>query len=166
MRSKAAVATAGPRGVTPSATHHAGLGPHATRHVKLDDMPWEKTKFPGVEAKTLYIDKSNGHVTVYLKMAPGATLPDHEHVLTEQTFVLEGRLVDKEGPEAGLECGPGEFVWRPAGSRHAAWTPEGGLMLAIFQMPNKFYEPDGSVKDMLDQDWEATWRDALWEDPT
>ena len=43
-------------------------------------------------------------------------------------------LVDKDGPEKGLSCGPGEFVWRPAGSRHSAWTPEGGLMIAIFQI--------------------------------
>jgi len=46
-------------------------------------------------------------------------LPDHEHVLIEQTYVLEGSLVDKEGPDAGIEVGAGEFVWRPAGSRQA-----------------------------------------------
>ena len=73
-----------------------------------------------------------------MRFAPGAVLPDHEHVKIEQTYVLEGKLVDKEGPAAGLEVGPGEFVWREAGSRHVAWTPEGGLMLAMFQVPNKF----------------------------
>ena len=50
-------------------------------------------------------------------------LPDHEHVLIEQTYVLEGSLVDKAGPDAGLWVGPGEFVWRPAGSRHEAGRP-------------------------------------------
>ena len=40
--------------------------------------------------------------------------------------------------------GPGEFVWREAGTRHVAWTPAGGLMLAdVFQVPNKFFEADG-----------------------
>ena len=63
-----------------------------------------------------------------MRMEPGAVLPDHEHVLIEQTYVLEGSLVDKEGPDAGTEVGPGEFVWRPAGSRHVAWSPKGGTV--------------------------------------
>ena len=41
----------------------------------------------------------------------------------------------------------GNFVWRDAGSRHSAWAPDGGLMLAMFQIPNKFYEQDGRVTD-------------------
>ena len=37
-----------------------------------------------------------------MRLAPGAVLPDHEHVKIEQTYMLEGKLVDKEGPMAGL----------------------------------------------------------------
>jgi anti-sigma factor ChrR (cupin superfamily) len=145
-------------GVTPNATNHQALGPLASRYVHVHDLPWEKTMFPGVETKTLYLDKERGILTVLLKMAPGAVLPDHEHVLVEQTYMLEGRLVDKEGPDEGGAIGPGEFVWRPAGSRHAAWTPEGGLMIAIFQLPNKFYLEGGSVVDVLGQDWDSKWK--------
>lgn len=146
-----------PMPVTPNAPDHAGLGPLASRVVTVDDLPWEKTKFPGVETKTLVVDRATGLLTALLRMAPGAVLPDHEHAKIEQTYVLEGRLVDKEGPEAGLEVGPGQFVWRPAGSRHAAWTPGGGLMLAIFQVPNRFFEEDGRTEDMLGQDWQGAW---------
>ena len=92
-----------------------------------------------------------------MRFAPGATLPDHEHVKIEQTYVLEGKLVDKEGPAAGLTVGPGEFVWREAGSRHVAWTPEGGLMLAMFQVPNKFFERDGRITDISGADWDELW---------
>ena len=74
-------------------------------------------------------DKELGVVTALMKFAPGAVLPDHEHVKIEQTYVLEGKLVDKEGPAKDLTVGPGEFVWREAGSRHVACTPEGGLSL-------------------------------------
>jgi len=84
-------------------------------------------------------------------------LPDHEHVNIEQTTFLEGRLVDKEGPAKGIEARAGEFVWREPGSRHVAWCPEGGLMLAIFQVPNKFFEADGRVVDAAGQDWDETW---------
>ena len=84
-------------------------------------------------------------------------MPDHEHVKIEQTWMLEGRLVDKEGPAEGLVVISGEFVWREAGSRHVAWTPDGGLMIAIFQVPNKFYERDGRVTDISGADWDSVW---------
>jgi anti-sigma factor ChrR (cupin superfamily) len=96
-------------------------------------------------------------MTALMRFAPGAVLPDHEHVKIEQTYVLEGRLVDKEGPAAGLDVGPGEFVWREAGSRHVAWYPDGGLMLAIFQVPNKFFEADGRVTDPTGKLWGDLW---------
>ena len=125
--------------------------------VRPADMEWQKTRFPGCEAKTLLFDTATGLVTALMRFSPGAVLPDHEHVKIEQTYVLEGRLVDQEGPDTGLTVGPGEFVWRPAGSRHVAVAPEGGLMLAIFQIPNKFYERDGRVTDATGQDWERVW---------
>jgi anti-sigma factor ChrR (cupin superfamily) len=96
-------------------------------------------------------------MTALMRFAPGAVLPDHEHVNIEQTYVLEGHLVDKEGPAKGIEAKAGEFVWREPGSRHVAWCPEGGLMLAIFQVPNKFFEADGRVVDAAGQDWDETW---------
>jgi anti-sigma factor ChrR (cupin superfamily) len=128
--------------------------------VRPADMEWQKTRFPGCEVKTLLFDAESGLVTALMRFAPGAILPDHEHVKVEQTYVLEGKLVDKEGPAAGLEVNPGEFVWREPGSRHVAWTPEGGLMLAMFQIPNKFYERDGRVTDLGGQDWEDVWGHA------
>jgi anti-sigma factor ChrR (cupin superfamily) len=129
--------------------------------VRPADMDWQKTRFPGCEAKTLLFDKQTGVVTALMRFAPGAILPDHEHAKIEQTYVLEGRLVDKEGPAAGLDVGPGEFVWREPGSRHVAWCPEGGLMLAMFQIPNKFYERDGRVTDANGQNWETVWGEML-----
>jgi anti-sigma factor ChrR (cupin superfamily) len=120
-------------------------------------MEWQKTRFPGCEVKTLLLDPRTGLVTAMLRFAPGAVLPDHEHVKVEQTYVLEGRLVDKEGPAAGLEVGKGEFVWREPGTRHVAWTPEGALVLAMFQVPNKFFESDGRVTDSSGEDWEKLW---------
>ena len=84
-------------------------------------------------------------------MGPGSALPDHQHMLIEQTYVIKGHLVCNEG-----ECKAGEFVWRPAGSRHSAWSPNGGTMLGIFQVPNKFFKT-GKEVDMLDQNWFNSW---------
>jgi anti-sigma factor ChrR (cupin superfamily) len=129
----------------------------ASRFVEVASMPWQKTRFAGVESKMLLLDKQSGVMTALMRMAPGARLPDHEHVLIEQTYVLEGSLMCGEG-----ECKAGDFVWRPAGSRHEAWGgPAGGLMLAMFQIPNRFYESDGRETDLTGKDWHEAWAEAL-----
>jgi len=132
-----------------------------SRVVRAKDVPWQQTRFPGCHTKTLLFDPKSGLATLLFKMDPGAELPDHEHVLIEQTYVLEGSLVDKEGPDAGIEVGPGEFVWRPAGSRHSAWSPNGGTFVAMFQIPNKFFEKDGRVTDSAGKDWDEVWGPLL-----
>ena len=143
---------------TPKARNHAHLSPLASRFVDVDALPWEATRFPGVEAKLLLADPATGVTTALMRFAPGARLPDHEHMMIEQTWVIEGSLVCGEGA-----CGAGQFVWRPAGSRHEAWGgPQGGLMLAMFQIPNKFHEEDGRETDVLGQDWNEAWAKALF----
>ncbi|MDB5617549.1 cupin domain-containing protein [Tardiphaga sp.] len=134
--------------------------PHTDDHshlVRPAEMEWQPTRFPGCSVKTLLFDAKTGLVTALMKFEPGATLPDHEHVGIEQTWVLEGRLIDKEGPVQGTACGAGEFIWREAGSRHSAWMPDGGITLAMFQIPNKFYETDGRVTDLSGKDWQSIW---------
>ena len=99
------------------------------------------------------MDKRTGLITALMRMAPGTRLPEHEHVKIEQTYVLEGELHCGEGI-----CKAGQFVWRPAGSRHEAWAgPKGGLFLAMFQIPNKFFQRDGRVTDFRGEDWEKSW---------
>ena len=83
--------------VTPKAANHVNLPPLASRFVDVAALPWETSVYPGVQTKTLVVDRTSGVLTMLLKMAPGAKLPDHEHVLIEQTFVLEGSLVCAEG---------------------------------------------------------------------
>jgi anti-sigma factor ChrR (cupin superfamily) len=145
-------------GLTPKADNHAGLPPLASRFVDVAALPWEKTRFAGVEGKTLVVDRESGAITALMRFAPGARLPDHEHMRIEQTYVLEGSLMCGEG-----ECKAGQFVWRPAGSRHEAWAgPDGGLMLAIFQISNKFFEADGRETDQTGQDWNEAWGKALF----
>ena len=141
--------------ITPNATTHAGLGPTASRFVEGEELPWEPTRFPGIETKTLFLDKATGSITALIRMAPGARLPDHEHPLSEQSYVLEGKLADDDG-----SCTAGNFVWRPTGSRHEAWSPDGCVVLGIFQVPNKFFEDGGRVADVLGQDWDAAWSAA------
>src|SRR6201997_4693293 len=119
--------------VTPKSQNPADQHSHVVRPAQME---WQKTRFPGCEVKTLLFDRETGLVTALMRFAPGAVLPDHEHVKIEQTYMLEGKLVDKEGPVAGLEVKAGEFVWRESGSRHAAWPPGGGLVPGMLQGPH------------------------------
>ena len=140
--------------VTSTSSQTADTHSHLVRPASME---WQQTRFPGCEAKTLLFDRTTGLMTALMRFQPGAVLPDHEHVNIEQTYVLEGHLVDKEGAAEGLTVGPGEFVWREAGSRHVAWTPQGGLMLAMFQVPNRFFEQDGRIADISGADWDSLW---------
>lgn len=111
------------------------LGPLASRYLNVAELPWQDTRFPGVKMKVLVEDKESGLTTGLFKFEPGAKLPDHEHVEIEQSWILEGSLADEEG-----EATAGNFVWRPAGNRHNAYSPKGCLVLSMFLKPNKFFD--------------------------
>ncbi|MCC7047248.1 MAG: cupin domain-containing protein [Alphaproteobacteria bacterium] len=123
--------------VTPDIAGQAALPPSVSRPVAVNDLPWRATPFAGVEQKVLLRDEDRGLITALIRMAPGARLPLHEHVDIEQTYVLDGSLADDEGNEITA----GDFIWRPAGHRHVAWSPNGALMIGIFLQPNRFLEP-------------------------
>ena len=77
-------------------------------------------------------DAATGLQTVLTRMAPGTTLTEHEHVELEQSWVLEGRLVDHEG-----EVEAGNYVWRPAGSRHSASAKKIGKLDVLIHCAGK-----------------------------
>ena len=105
-----------------------------SRYIRTADVDWEPmTGFDGVEMKVLYQDKKTGLFTGLFRLAPGATIPYHEHTDVEQTYVLEGTFQDEDGVAK-----PGDFISRPAGNRHAAHSPDGCIVLGMFLKPNKF----------------------------
>ena len=118
---------------TPHLANESMLGPLASRYVKVDDLPWKPTPCAGIDMKVLVEDKETGLLTALFRWQPGSELTLHEHVEVEQTFVLEGSLVDDEG-----EVTAGNYVWRPKGNRHIAKSPHGALVLSIFLKPNIF----------------------------
>ena len=106
-----------------------------SRLVEVEKLPWVPTPYQGIDIKVLVTDENTGLMTALFRWQPGSVLPDHEHVDLEQTFVLEGSLVDEDG-----EVTAGNFVWRPAGSRHVASAPNGAVVLSFFLKPNKFFK--------------------------
>ena len=81
-------------------------------YVDVAKLPWQPTRFPGIDSKTLMENKATCMSTLLMRWAPGARLPHHEHVAIEQTYVLEGSFADHDGV-----CRAGQYVWRRAGSR-------------------------------------------------
>ena len=104
-------------------------------YIDVDHLPWETTPFPGIEMKVLWRDAGSESFTALFRMQPGARIPRHQHVGIEQTYVLEGSLVDEQGA-----CTAGNFVWRDAESIHEAYSPDGCLSIGIFQKPNTFFD--------------------------
>jgi anti-sigma factor ChrR (cupin superfamily) len=109
------------------------LGPLDSRYVAVDSLPWKPTPCPGIDMKILLEDKETGLLTALFRWQAGAELALHEHVEVEQTFVLEGSLIDDEGAVSA-----GNYVWRPKGNRHIAKSPHGALVLSMFLKPNIF----------------------------
>ena len=119
--------------MTPFLANEDMLGPLASRYVKVGELPWKPTPCPGIDMKILLEDKETGLLTALFRWQPGSELSLHEHVEVEQTFVLQGSLVDDEG-----EVTAGNYVWRPKGNRHTARSPNGALVLSVFLKPNIF----------------------------
>ncbi len=136
------------RGVIPARAHALTKGPAmatqtpqkttdsalASHYIRSADVDWEPMSgFEGVEMKVLYQDENTGLFTGLFRMAPGACIPLHEHTDIEQTYLLEGTFQDDDGVAE-----PGDFIWRPAGNRHTAHSPDGCVFLGMFLKPNKF----------------------------
>lgn len=111
------------------------LLPDDSRYVSVDSLPWKPTPTKGIDMKILLVDEDTGLMTALFRWQPGTVLPRHEHIEIEQTYVLEGSIVDDEG-----EATVGNYVWRPKGNRHIARSPNGALVLSMFLKPNKFLD--------------------------
>jgi anti-sigma factor ChrR (cupin superfamily) len=107
----------------------ASLGALASRFIETDALPWIENA-PGHKSKVIHYDPKTEMLTIISRLEPGAGIREHTHEDMEQTYVLEGSLVDDEG-----ECTAGNFVIRAKGSRHAPTAPNGCTMLVFFLKP-------------------------------
>jgi predicted ChrR family anti-sigma factor len=90
------------------------------------NQQWKKLPFPGVEVKTLYVDRETGSVTSLLKLDAGAKYPAHHHAAVEQCLVLEGSV--RIG-QVFLE--QGDFEFANADTEHAIVQSDNGCVLMI-----------------------------------
>src|ERR1700741_5351555 len=82
---------------TADLSNEEGLGALDSHYIEVEALPWKPTPTAGIDMKVLLEDPQTGLLTALFRWQPGTELALHEHVEIEQTFVLEGSLVDEEG---------------------------------------------------------------------
>lgn len=105
-----------------------GLDPGA-----LSQLPGYEPLRPGVDILYLYKDAASGASSALLRYAPGARVPEHRHEGHEHVFVLSGEQRDHLGSYPA-----GTFVINPPGTSHEVSSPEGCLVLIVWQRPVSF----------------------------
>lgn len=107
--------------------------------VEAADFPWERFR-DGVEIHRLWGDADkDGESAVLLRYAPGGVVPAHRHEAVEEIFVLRGSQRDRSGTYPS-----GSHVVNPSGSSHAVESPDGCVVLVIWQKPNTWLDPVGA----------------------
>jgi anti-sigma factor ChrR (cupin superfamily) len=87
----------------------------------------------GVEKATLCHEGGSMAEVALLRYAKGARVPRHAHTGFEYIFILEGSQEDEHGLHVA-----GSLVINPPGSNHAVFSPDGCVVLAIWERPVEF----------------------------
>lgn len=99
----------------------------------LSKLPgWEPLR-PGIEILYLYQDAASGASSALLKYQPGARVPEHRHEGYEQVLVISGEQRDDKGSYPA-----GTLVINAPGTSHEVASPEGCLVLVVWQRPVAF----------------------------
>lgn len=88
---------------------------------------------PGVEIHSIYERGADGPAAAFLRYAPGAEVPRHRHVGFEHIYVLVGSQEDERGRYRA-----GTLLVNPPGTSHSVRSPEGCVVLAIWERPVLF----------------------------
>ncbi len=98
----------------------------------LATINWQPFR-DGVEIYPLY-GSHGGMSSAFLRYAPGASVPTHNHVGYEHIFVLQGEQSDEYGTYP-----QGSIVVNPPSSRHSVRSKEGCIVLVVWEKPVEFF---------------------------
>lgn len=108
---------------TPSETLLSGFK-YIANHATLD---WQQARLPGAAIKVLYCNRPAGYAVVLGKLEAGVRYPAHDHVGSEELFVLTG---DLHVGEYVLRAG--DFHHADPGTHHQEnFSVEGCTLLAV-----------------------------------
>jgi len=93
--------------------------------LRAADAKWVTTNIPGIDFKILYNDEV-GRTMLIARLAPGAILPSHRRLGTEECYVLSGDFWAD-----GQKLGAGDFIAGLAGDEPDPVYSEGGCELLL-----------------------------------
>ncbi|MFP1133293.1 cupin domain-containing protein [Asticcacaulis sp. W401b] len=96
-----------------------------TQTVRPGELGWQPY-IPGIDRKLLHLDKAAGMHIVLYKVAPGTSVMEHTHLITEECLVLEGQIEVN-----GVVVRAGELHLGFPGIRHGPLTSQTGALLYI-----------------------------------
>lgn len=99
---------------------------------RLDEFAWEPLG-PGVEVSPLHRDAAGHTKLALLRYAPGARVPGHLHAGMEYIQILAGSQQDERGIYQA-----GSLLVSFPGSQHSVASPEGCVVLAVWEAPVQF----------------------------
>jgi anti-sigma factor ChrR (cupin superfamily) len=100
----------------------------------LESECWEPFR-DGIEVRWIYRTPS-GCQAALLRYAPGASLVRHLHVGYEHILVLRGSQIDDNGEHLA-----GTLLIHAPGTSHAITSPNGCIVLAVWEKPVHVWEP-------------------------
>ena len=103
---------------------------------KAGAIPWQPFR-EGVEIYRLYGDGVSGPTAALLRYQGEGTVPLHEHIGYEHILVLAGSQRDQNGTATA-----GTLTINAPGTRHAVVSESGCIVLAIYEKPVRFCQPD------------------------
>lgn len=108
----------------PAATPSAPAPPDLLFALRADDV-WLPV-CPGIERRELAT--TAGGASYLLRVAPGATIPDHAHRRVEHSFVLRGSIAVE-----GTLCRAGDYHRAAPGTVHTAPHSVGGCVMLVIE---------------------------------
>jgi len=93
--------------------------------LRAGDAKWVTTNIPGIEFKILYTDE-DGRTMLIARLAPGASLPSHRRLGTEECLVLSGDFWAD-----GQKLTAGDFIAGVEGNEPDPVYTEGGCELLL-----------------------------------
>ncbi len=102
-------------------------------------LRWEPFQ-TGVEIYRLYGDGESGPNAALLRFRPGGRIPLHEHTGYEHIFLLSGSQVDENSAAQ-----TGSLIINPPGTSHSILSENGCIVLAIYEKPVRFLQPEGTT---------------------
>ena len=127
----------------PALSSTAAPGPASPRyapgfefHGATDNRGWKQLPVRGAWIKLLSLEKDRGYAVLLGKLEPGVRYPAHQHLGSEQLFIITGDLHIGE-----RNLGPGDFHHADAGTSHGVnYSEQGCTLLAVLPIEHELVQ--------------------------